>query len=102
MKFFTSRFKAAVARGIANLIMYTQQRGFKSDEWIRAIPLYHFLMECVQPFDPPEMNPLKIIWSDMGKELSLNEVRKKAEPGLVPLLVFLAKMPRVYIRGLLD
>ncbi len=78
-----SRFKEAVAGGIANLIVYTQQRGFKNDEWIRAIPLYHFLMGYVLPFDPPEMNPNKIMWGNVGKELKLNEVRWKLVPGLV-------------------
>ncbi len=86
------RFKETVATGIANLIVYTQQRGFKNDEWIGAIPLYHFLMGYVLPFDPPEVIPEKITLDDLDKELQLNKVQRMAEPGLVvrPILNFLA------------
>lgn len=65
-----------VARGIANLIVYGQKRGFKNHEWIGAIPLYHFLMGKVQPF---ELAPQEITWGEV--ELKLHEVRWRATPG---------------------
>ena len=77
------RSKAAVAEGIGNLIVYLQKRGFKNSEWVGAIPLYHFLKGCVQPFEKPETNPERIVWGEKEKELKLDEVRWKAEPGLV-------------------
>ncbi len=67
--------------GIANLIMYAQQRGFKNDEWIGAIPLYHFLMGYVQPFDKPEMDPDRISWSVEAIKINLQPARQKTQPG---------------------
>lgn len=67
--------RSEVATSVALLCKQTR-RGKLRKEWLRAVPLYHFLKASSEPFEKLGMNPEKIQFI-ADHELDLKEYRYK-------------------------
>lgn len=59
--------------GFCNHLLH--QKLLNSPYWLFVVPLVHFLRGTSKPFQKPELDPQKMVWSD--RSLGLNHVRKE-------------------------
>jgi len=72
---FIANCRSEVATSVALLCKQTR-RGKSRKEWLRAVPLYHFLKASSEPFEKLGVNPEKVHFIG-DHELELEDYRHK-------------------------
>lgn len=63
--------EASVAKGLLSFCKHLAfTKHVKRPEWLYALPLIHFLLQCSNPFQKPEKTRNKITWEDPLLELA--------------------------------
>ena len=84
---FITNCRSDVATSVA-LLFKQSRRGKSRKEWLRAVPLYHFLKASSEPFEKLGMGPEKIRFN-ADHELGLDDFKNKtydSEEGYVQYL----------------
>lgn len=62
--------KKSLSDIIAKICVYLHRRTFLTQpQWLKAVPLLHFLQGVTQPFAHPELDATKIKWVDASLDL---------------------------------